>query len=101
MTLLNTTFVIHAPLEGDFLKWVREVYLPAAAEAQVFDTPTVSRVLTRIEPDTESIAVQLPAMDAAEAQRWHNETASRLHNDLHARWGDRLMFFTTYMEVLQ
>lgn len=98
--LLNTTFVLHAPLEKEFLEWVRTVYIPSAQAAGVFGEPTVARVLTRIEPDTESIAVQLPAEAMTDAQRWHDETAALLRDDLHARWGQRLMFFTTYMEVL-
>lgn len=101
MIILNTTFVIHAPLECEFLQWVRQVYLPSAYAAGVFGSPTVARVLTRIEPDTESIAVQLTAADQKEAARWHDETASLLRDDLHARWGDRMMFFTTFMEVLE
>lgn len=101
MIILNTTFVVHAPLEGDFLKWVSEVYLRSAKDCGVFGTPTVARVLTRIEPDTESIAVQLPASSQQEAARWHDETAALLRDDLHARWGDHMMFFTTFMEVIQ
>ena len=101
MTLLNTTFVIHAPLETDFLEWVRRVYLRSAESAGIFGTPTIARVLTRIEPDTESFAVQLPAASHGDAQRWHDETAALLRNDLQARWGDRMMYFTTYMEVLE
>ena len=60
----------------------------------------MARVLTRIEPDTESIAVQLPADNQNDASRWHDETAALLRDDLHARWGERMMFFTTFMEVI-
>ena len=60
----------------------------------------VAKVLTQVEPDTVSIAVQLEATSIEEASRWHDNTAALLRDDLHARWGDRLMFFTTYMEVL-
>ena len=90
MILLNTTFVLHAPLEEEFLAWVKEVYLPTAATSGVFGTPSVSRVLTRIEPDTESIAVQLPAADAEAASRWLDTTAAQLHSSLQARWGERM-----------
>lgn len=100
MILLNTTFIIHDSISSEFLHWVKAVYLPAAAESRLFGTPTVARVLTRVEPDTESIAVQLPATELADAQRWHDETAALLRDDLHARWGERLMFFTTYMEIV-
>ena len=78
MILLNTTFVLHAPLEEEFLAWVKGVYLP----------------------DTESIAVQLPAADAEAASRWLDTTAAQLHSSLQARWGERMMFFTTALEVI-
>lgn len=100
MTLLNTTFVLHAPLEPEFLAWLKATYLPSAAAAGIFGTPVVSRVLTRIEPETESIAVQLPSQSHDEAERWLATTASLLHDDLHARWGDRLMFFSTMLETI-
>lgn len=100
MIILNTTFVIHAPLEKEFLQWVSQTYLVSAKASGVFGNPTVARVLTRIEPETESIAVQLPAASQEQAARWHDETAALLRDDLHARWGDRMMFFTTFMEVL-
>ncbi len=101
MTVYNTTFVIHSVLEADFVAWLRTVYLPSAAASGAFARPTVMRVLTRIEPDTESIAVQLPATDSAGADRWLNETAALLRDDLHARWGNRMMFFTTPMETVE
>ena len=63
MILLNTTFVLHRSVEADFIDWLKKIYLVSAAEARIFGEPVVARVLTRIEPDTESIAVQLPASD--------------------------------------
>lgn len=101
MTVYNTTFVIHSVLEADFMAWLRTVYLPSAAASGAFALPVVMRVLTRIEPDTESIAVQLSATDSAGADRWITETAAPLHDDLQARWGNRMLFFTTPMETVE
>lgn len=98
--ILNTTFVVHVSIEKEFLSWVSGVYLPAAAASGLFGKPVVARVLTRIEPETESIAVQMTAQDGAAAERWHDETAALLKDDLMARWSDRAMHFTTYMEVI-
>ena len=101
MILINTTFVLHAPIEPDFLAWVKNIYLPAIESSGLFGTPTVARVETRIEPETESIAIQLPATDAGAAAQWLDKTAAPLHNSLHSRWGDRLMFFTTHLTPLE
>ncbi len=98
--LLNTTFVIHTSIETDFLQWVRTVYIPSAKASGIFGQPTIARVLTRLEPDTESIAVQMPATDKEGAERWHDETAALLKDDLTARWPNLALHFTTYMELL-
>lgn len=98
--ILNTTFVVHSSVKTVFLGWLESVYLPAVKAPGVFGEPTVARVMTQIEPDTESIAVQMRAAGLAEAERWHDETAALLKDDLIARWPERVMHFTTYMEVL-
>jgi hypothetical protein len=99
-TILNTTFVIHSSIEAEFIAWLRSSYIPAATQAGVFGAPSIARVLTRIEPDTESIAVQLPATSLAEAQQWHDSVADELRNKAHARWSNSMMFFSTYMELI-
>lgn len=98
--LLNTTFVVHTSIESDFLQWVRTVYFPSAKASGVFGQPTIARVLTRLEPDTESIAIQMAANDKDAAERWHDETAALLKDDLSARWPNLALHFTTYMELL-
>ena len=99
-TILNTTFVVHTSVEPAFLTWLREVYIPSIHAAGIFTRPTAARVLTRIEPDTDSIAVQATTSQRAEAEKWHNETAALLRDDLTARWPQRVMHFTTFMEII-
>ena len=99
--LLNTTFVVHTSIEPDFLNWVRTVYIPSVKASGIFSEPRVARVLTRIEPDTDSIAVQMVAADYTAAEKWHDETAALLKDDLMARWNNLAMHFTTYMEIIE
>ena len=99
-TILNTTFVVHTSIEPDFLHWVRTVYIPSVKASEIFGEPTIARVLTRLVPETESIAVQMTAEDKDAAERWHDETAALLKDDLSARWPNLALHFTTYMEVL-
>ena len=99
-TILNTTFVVHDTVSPDFLCWLRDVYVPAAQASGVFTDVRVARVLTRVEPDTSSIAVQFMADSAQRIADWHECEASKLHADLHARWADRLLHFTTFMETI-
>lgn len=99
-TIINTTFVVHTSIEADFITWLREVYIPSIKAAGFFRDPIMSRVLTRIEPDTQSIAVQAIAPTGQQAQMWHDQTAALLKDDLAARWPNLAMHFTTYMEII-
>lgn len=101
MTILNTTFIVADPLMEQFLEWAGQTYLPALREASVFTAPTMAKVLAQVEPGTTSIAIQARARSLDEATRWHDETASLLKDDLLARFKGQVLFFTTYMEVLQ
>lgn len=92
--------MVHQSIEGEFLGWLKSVYLQSAEASGAFTSHCVARVLTRIEPDTESIAIQFRTTDKGRAERWHDETAALLRDDLHARFADRLMFFSTPMEVI-
>ena len=100
-TLLNTTFVVHTSVEDAFIAWLRTVYIPSIKAAGIFSKPLMARVLTRVEPDTDSIAVQAVASGKEAAEKWHDETAALLRDDITARWPQLVMYFTTYMEVLE
>ncbi len=98
--IINTTFVVHNSIENEFLEWLKNVYLKSAEASGAFASHCVARVLTRIEPDTESIAVQFRTTHKERAEQWHDDTAALLRDDLHSRFADRLMFFSTPMEVI-
>lgn len=100
MIILNTTFIVESSLENAFVEWARSVYVPAMAAVEIFGPATVAKVLTQIEPGATSFAVQATASGLEEARRWHDETAALLRDDLAARYGERVLHFTTYMEVI-
>lgn len=101
MTILNTTFIVADHLMEQFLAWARQAYMPALRAAGIFTAPTMAKVLAKVEPGTTSIAIQARCHALEEATRWHDETAALLKDDLTARFGQQVLFFTTYMEVLE
>ncbi|MDE5626116.1 MAG: DUF4286 family protein [Muribaculaceae bacterium] len=101
MTILNTTFIVADHLMEQFLAWARQAYMPALRDAGIFTSPTMAKVLAKVEPGATSIAIQARCHALEEATRWHDETAALLKDDLTARFGQQVLFFTTYMEVLE
>lgn len=101
MTILNTTFIVADHLMEQFLGWARQTYIPAMDEAAVFDCPTMAKVLGQVEPGATSVAIQAKCGDLQAATRWHDEIAALLKDDLTARFRGQVLFFTTYMEVIE
>ncbi len=100
MYILNTTFIVHRPAIDSFNDWVKDVYVKAAHACGVFDDIKILRIMSEIDPETVNYAVQLLAPDLSEATRWHDETAAILKDDIAARMGDRVLSFSTYMEIV-
>lgn len=98
MYILNTTFHVDNRVRRDFLDWARKVYMPAAIDTGLFGSARLLRVLTDTDPEGVSFALQMDCESISEARRWHDETATLLRDDMFQRWGDKVLFFTTYLK---
>ncbi len=101
MILFNTTFHIHTSISDIFLEWVRSEYIPAAKAAGIFSNLAFLKILIKHDPDAESYAVQMLCEHKELAEEWHDSTAADLRGRMVRSYGERILFFTTYMEVLE
>lgn len=100
MIILNTTFVIERSLFEEFVKWLKEVYVPAAMATGLFKKSRISQVVSNDDPRAVSIACELTCESLSEGVRWHDSTATLLRDDMTARWGEKALFFTTYLKQI-
>ena len=100
MIILNTTFIIEDSRLEEFYAWARHTYLPAMDVAGIFTDKVMARVSTCVEPGTTSVAIQARTATMEQGRRWHDDTAAILRDDLMARFNGQVLFFTTYMEIL-
>ena len=100
MTIINTTFVLERSLYESFVAWLENVYISAAVSTGLFKQPRIVQVLTDSEPESVSIACELLCDSLSEADRWYNNSAILLHQNMHSLWGERVLFFTTYLKVV-
>lgn len=100
MTIINTTFVIERSIEGEFVNWLKEVYVPAAMATGMFVSSRVAQVLSNEDPQAVSLACELVCDSLSEGVRWHDNTAVLLRDDMTARWGSHALFFTTYLRTI-
>jgi hypothetical protein len=100
MIILNTTFIVEDANIEAFLQWAKQTYVPALHDAGIFSDPVIAKVLAQVEPGATSIAIQARSPKLDDATKWHDETAALLKDDLSARFAGKVLFFTTYMEVI-
>lgn len=100
MVLLNTTFHVHVTVQKAFVDWLREEYQAAALATGFLTEPQLARVMGGDDPEGTSFAYQLKAPTLAHAKRWHDADAAKLRDDMTKRWGQKVLFFTTYLSIV-
>lgn len=100
MIILNTTFHVHESVADSFKAWVRLTYFPQAANESNLLNPVFTRLLIEVHEGYESFAVQLMAPTIDDAVNWHDGKAAELRAILNNKYGEKVLFFTTYMELL-
>lgn len=97
MIIYNTSFHMIRELEHDFLEWVMTAYFP--------NLPGKDRLVARIcdisEPGVSAYCVQSRCESIDEARVWHDGYGAELRERLTARYGEHVVYFTTYMEIVE
>lgn len=98
MILYNTTFHIDSSIERDFLDWLREEVAPTAC-TEGFSEPKLCRLLCEVQEGCSSFAFQMLA-DETIIENWERDKQKQLFGQMFERWGERALFFSTAMEVM-
>ena len=94
MIIINTTFHIHKSIENDFCRWVRNEYIPAALSSGWLSVPAFSRIMLEVQEDCSSFAVSFKARNVDDGE------GENLRRSLNSRFGEKALFFSTYMDEL-
>lgn len=98
--IYNTTFVIDRGVTDEFLHWVKAEYLAAVHRSETFSSVLMTRILLEVDPMTTNFCVQTTSSSLEEATRWHETIGANLIGALTNRLGDRVLTFSTPMEVV-
>ncbi len=99
--ILNTSFHMDETIKNDFIAWIKETYIPSALQSGVFGRPLLTKIMTVVEPGTVSFALHLVCGDLDKANNWHDNEGARMREMLSRRFGQRVVFFSTYMEEIE
>lgn len=105
MILFNITFSVDTCLRDEFLKYLRESYIPAALACGMC-SPVLSR--PRFEPqpnmltghDSESYALQMTAPGDDSLEELGDAALPALYNKVN-HWGAAVTLFPTVLDVME
>lgn len=99
MHIYNVTLNIEEAVHDEWLKWMKEEYIPAMLATGKFTQALMSRVLVEEEMGgiTYSVQYQTPSMQVL--QQYFREDQPRMHQKL-AKYQGKVVFFSTAMKVI-
>lgn len=101
MYLVNTTFYAEAAVFDEALEMVGRVYLPMIQREERFREALLVKILVESDEGVSSFAVQFKSESLGEAISWIEEgDSAKFLGMLARRFGERLLRFTTPMEIL-
>lgn len=98
MITYNTTFMMHPTTEGEFITFMREVYVPGILAEGVLHSPRLKRIEQHSdEDDALSFALSFEAESAEVLGEYLSTSAHRMPTLLVSQFGERVVGFTTLM----
>lgn len=104
MILLNTTFSVDGSVAEAFIDFIRETYIPLAADSGMYAT-----LLTEVRmPDDDreaaagarTFAVQMRARTQADADAFRADILPRLYELIGRTWGMSVAMFESTLDVI-
>ncbi|MDH6535751.1 DUF4286 family protein [Parabacteroides sp. 52] len=100
MIVYNTTFHIDKEILEDCLFFLKKEYIPQASLSGFLHTPCLRRVIQAEEGEGESYSVQFHVKNVDTLQYWLEQEGNLLHKKLIARFGSKVVGFTTLLDEI-
>ncbi|MDR3118709.1 MAG: DUF4286 family protein [Mediterranea sp.] len=99
MLIYNTTFHAEDDVHHNFLIWLQESYIPGIERASVLKSPRLCRLLNFHDEGT-AYSLQWEVESSACLHRWYAEQGLAFNGELEKIFRDRVVGFSTLMEVI-
>lgn len=101
MLVYNTTYQIDLADARNLVIWLHECYIPQVLENGKLKSPRLMRILSHKEQETECFSLQWEVEDSALLHKWHVEQGMKLNEELLKTFKDKVVGFSTLMEVIE
>jgi len=100
MVVFNTTFSIDKDIHQEFMDFLLESFIPLAMESGILTLPRLSKIVSHGEDEGVSLALEFQAEDFDALEDWQNNESADVFSRLIDAFGDKVVGFSTFMEVI-
>jgi len=98
--IYNVTCRVDAGIADDWLIWMRATHIPRVLATGLFTHHRILRLLDTGDDDAQTFAVQYFTTGREAYDRYLAEHAPSLRREVSERWGEAVLSFRTFMEVI-
>jgi hypothetical protein len=100
MLIVNTTYQVSEDCLTDWLFWVKNEYIPEVIKTELLVKPRLSKLMVEAEPGNVSYALQFEVDTLDVLENWFERYGTEMQTVMGNRFRDKVMGFTTLMEVV-
>ena len=100
MFIYNVTTKVDPSVHEDWVAWMKEVHIPQIMLSDCFSSFQFVRILELDDSDGPTYAVQYRADSKAAYNLYLQKFAPQLRNDVYEKWGNKVIIFRSFMQVV-
>lgn len=100
MIVYNVTVKIDTKIKNDWLKWMREVHIPAVINTGCFTDYAILRLRYPKDDEGHTFAIQYNCESMDQLDEYHKTHATGFQREHMERYGERAVAFRTILERL-
>ncbi|MEK9565618.1 MAG: DUF4286 family protein [Flavobacteriaceae bacterium] len=101
MLIYNVTAHVEPTIEKSWLDWMEQYHIPEMHATQKFTHTKIFKILTDQDTGGISYAVQYHCENRAKLDAYLSEDAAALRQKVQAKFGDKVLFFRTELQLIQ
>lgn len=101
MIIINTTFHLDKSLQEEFLEYMQQKFIPLSTKSGILSSARLARVFGREDDEGLSYAIEFQAADIEQLEKWNKEESKEVYNTLMETFKERLVGFSTVMQIIE
>lgn len=101
MYIINTSFHARHNIADTIIDEIQAQLIPAMTNSALFSDIAMAEILVTVDPNCFSFTLQSRTADLEKAMEWLQSEGQKFYIDLHKRYGENVVHFTTPMRLLK